>query len=62
MPLYEFKCECGKIVEKLAKMDTEETECMCGKVATHQMSIGSFQLKGTGWYATDFRQKGEVGQ
>lgn len=62
MPLYEFKCECGQVVEKLAKMGTEETECECGKQAHLQLSTGSFHLKGTGWYATDFRQKTGVGQ
>jgi putative FmdB family regulatory protein len=62
MPLYEFKCECGKVTETLAKMGTEEIECKCGKQANLQMSVGSFQLNGTGWYATDFRQKTGVGQ
>ena len=62
MPLYEFKCECGQVTEKLAKMDTEEVECKCGKTATRQMSVGSFQLKGSGWYATDFAKKNGIGQ
>lgn len=62
MPLYEFQCECGKTIEKLAKMGTEQTECECGKDAKLKLSVGSFQLKGTGWYATDFRQKTGVGQ
>lgn len=62
MPLYEFKCECGEVTEKLAKMGTQETECKCGQTAKLKLSVGSFQLKGTGWYATDFQQKNGIGQ
>jgi len=62
MPLYEFKCECGKVIEKLVKMGTEQTQCECGKTAHSQISSGSFILKGTGWYATDYAKKTGVGQ
>lgn len=62
MPLYEFQCECGKVLEKLVKMGTEEYPCECGKIAHQKMSVGSFELKGTGWYATDFAKKNGIGQ
>lgn len=61
MPLYEFKCECGQVTEKLCKMGTEESKCTCGKTAKLQMSLGAFKLEGTGWYATDFKNRNQPG-
>lgn len=59
MPLYEFKCECGEVIEKLVPMGTTKYICSCGKIAEQQMSRGSFKLNGTGWYETDFKTKGD---
>lgn len=55
MPLFEYKCsECGNVVELLQKSsDLPPTICeSCKKLNTmeKQISLGSFQLKGDGWY------------
>ena len=59
MPIYEYRCgECGHQKEFLQRMnDAPQTECPeCGKPALKRMlSAAGFQLKGTGWYATDFK-------
>ena len=59
MPIYEYKCSnCGHKKEVLQKMsDTPLTECpACGEPAlTKLVSAAGFQLKGSGWYATDFK-------
>jgi putative FmdB family regulatory protein len=63
MPIYEYSCgACGHHLEAIQKM-TEEllTECPeCHKPKlTKLVSAAGFQLKGTGWYATDFKNKGK---
>jgi putative FmdB family regulatory protein len=59
MPIYEYKCSsCGHKKEVLQKMsEAPLTECpACGKPAlTKLISAAGFQLKGSGWYATDFK-------
>jgi len=59
MPIYEYKCSsCGHKKEVLQKMsDAPLKECpACGKsTLTKLMSAAGFQLKGSGWYATDFK-------
>lgn len=61
MPIYEYACQnCGKITEALQKMqDPPLTDCaICGQSRlTKLVSKTSFQLKGSGWYATDFKDK-----
>jgi putative FmdB family regulatory protein len=62
MPIYEYRCsECGFQDEYLQKVSEPPiTVCpSCGK-ATFQklLSAAGFQLKGSGWYATDFRNSG----
>src|SRR3569623_958948 len=63
MPIYEYRCEaCGHALETLQKMsDAPLTECPhCGAPALKkQVSAAGFQLKGSGWYVTDFRDKGK---
>lgn len=63
MPIYEYECgSCGHRLEAFQKMsDAPLTECpQCKKTAlTKLVSAAGFQLKGTGWYATDFRNKGK---
>lgn len=63
MPIYEYQCgQCGHRLESFEKMtDAPLTECpVCGKPALQKLiSAAGFQLKGTGWYATDFRNKGK---
>jgi putative FmdB family regulatory protein len=62
MPIYEYRCEsCGHQQEYLQKVsDTPLTVCpACGKATFAKMlTAAGFQLKGSGWYATDFRNKG----
>jgi putative FmdB family regulatory protein len=59
MPIYEYRCgECGYQKEYMQRMsDALLTDCpKCGKRSlTKLMSAAGFQLKGTGWYATDFK-------
>jgi putative FmdB family regulatory protein len=59
VPIYEYRCEaCGHQEEHLQKVsDKPLTKCpSCGKAAYRkQLSAAGFQLKGSGWYATDFK-------
>jgi putative FmdB family regulatory protein len=59
MPIYAYRCdECGFAKDVLQKIsDPQLTVCpTCGKSAfKKQVTAAGFQLKGTGWYATDFR-------
>jgi len=63
MPIYEYRCsECGHDHEVLQKVSEPPlTECpACGKPALQkQLSAAGFQLKGSGWYATDFKGSGK---
>lgn len=62
MPIYAYRCEaCGFTKDVLQKLsDAPLTECpSCAKSAfKKQLTAAGFQLKGTGWYATDFRNGG----
>lgn len=59
MPIYAYRCEaCGFAKDALQKIsDPVLTECpQCGKATfKKQLTAAGFQLKGTGWYVTDFR-------
>ncbi len=59
MPIYAYRCaDCGFEKEHLQKMsDAPLTDCpKCGAAAyKKQLTAAGFQLKGTGWYATDFK-------
>lgn len=62
MPIYEYRCEaCGHQKEFLQRIsDAPLTLCPeCGKPRFSKMlSAAGFHLKGTGWYATDFKNSG----
>ena len=62
MPIYEYHCgACGYQKEFLQRMsDAPLTACpKCGKRGFKKLvSAAGFQLKGTGWYATDFKNSG----
>ena len=66
MPIYEYRCtQCGHEHDALQKFsDAPLTTCpSCHKEAlVKQLSAAGFQLKGSGWYATDFRSKGGSGK
>ena len=59
MPIYEYRCAaCGFQQEYLLKMsDAPLTDCPeCGKPSLSKMvTAAGFHLKGSGWYATDFK-------
>ena len=59
MPIYAYRCEaCGFAKDALQKIaDAPLTDCeSCGKPALKkQLTAAGFQLKGSGWYVTDFR-------
>ena len=59
MPIYAYKCSaCGFAKDALQKMsDAPLTVCpACGASAFEkQVTAAGFQLKGSGWYVTDFR-------
>ena len=61
MPIYEYRCSaCGHELEVMQKMSEQPmTDCpACGKATLSKlMSAAGFQLKGSGWYVTDFRDK-----
>ena len=62
MPLYEYRCaDCGHELEVLQKIsDPAPVDCpSCQHPALQKkLSAAGFQLKGTGWYVTDFRGGG----
>jgi putative FmdB family regulatory protein len=59
MPIYAYRCEsCGHEKDVLRKLsDAPLTQCpACGKdTFSKQVTAAGFQLKGSGWYVTDFR-------
>jgi putative FmdB family regulatory protein len=60
MPIYEYECPNGHIQEELVShsdIDNIKTCPVCGKKAKRIMSQNNFQLKGTGWYVTDYAKK-----
>ena len=65
MPIYAYRCDaCGFAKDVLQKIsDAPLTDCPeCGKAEfKKQLTAAGFQLKGTGWYVTDFRNGGSGG-
>lgn len=63
MPIYEYRCDsCGFQKEHLQKIsDPLLTTCPdCGQESYSKLlSAAGFQLKGSGWYATDFKGGGK---
>lgn len=59
MPIYAYKCEsCGAAKDVLQRIsDPVLTDCpVCGKATfKKQLTAAGFQLKGSGWYETDFK-------
>ena len=64
MPIYAYKCEsCGHAKDVLQKLsDAPLSDCpACGAATfTKQVTAAGFQLKGSGWYVTDFRNGGSA--
>ena len=63
MPLYEYECgACGERFELIRKFSDPPLEvcAKCGKGPVIRLqSSPAFQFKGSGWYATDYAQKGK---
>ncbi len=59
MPIYSYRCaSCGHSLEALQKVsDAPLRDCpACGATELRkQLTAAGFQLKGSGWYATDFK-------
>lgn len=62
MPIYDYQCSsCGHKAEVMRKINAASVEVCpeCGKETfAKQVSAPSFQLTGSGWYATDFKGGG----
>lgn len=62
MPIYEYRCSsCGARKDVMQKInDAPLVTCSACQQATFtkQISAAGFQLKGSGWYATDFKNSG----
>lgn len=63
MPIYEYQCKkCGQFETMQKITDRPLTRCpTCQSKVTKLMSNTSFQLKGSGWYITDYGRKGSTG-
>ena len=64
MPLYEYECEaCGGRFEVIQKFSEITEQCRkCGKGPVRRlMSSPAIQFKGSGFYITDYAQKGKSG-
>jgi putative FmdB family regulatory protein len=63
MPLYEYQCEaCGRRFEVIRKFSDPPLEvcALCGKGPVQRLlSSPAIQFKGSGWYITDYSQKGK---
>ncbi len=63
MPIYEYRCEaCGEEHEALQKMSEPPLRICprCGEDRLRkQLTAPGFQLKGSGWYETDFKDNGK---
>jgi putative FmdB family regulatory protein len=61
MPIYEYECKsCGNRFDQIQKLSDEPLKTCpeCHKDCLEKcISLPSFQLKGTGWYETDFKNK-----
>ena len=64
MPIYEYECQaCGHKFEALQKMSAPPLlRCpVCDKDSLKKLiSAAAFKLKGSGWYETDFKNKGDA--
>lgn len=65
MPIYEYVCQkCGRELEVMQKMsDKPLTKCPeCKGKLEKVFSQTSFQLKGSGWYVSDYAKSGKSGK
>jgi putative FmdB family regulatory protein len=60
VPIYEYQCtKCGEVFEAFQKItDDPLTNCkFCSSKVEKIISHSSFQLKGSGWYLTDYARR-----
>ena len=61
MPIYEYQCtECDNITEKIESFESEIRTIMCpicNGISNRILSLGSFHLKGSGWYKDGYGKK-----
>jgi len=61
MPIYEYTCSDCKhqfeLIQKITDAPVKQCPKCLGFNAAKMISSAGFQLKGTGWYATDFKNK-----
>ncbi len=61
MPIYDFQCASCGFKNELIRKSSEAGTILCPKCQqetfSKMLSAPSFQLSGTGWYATDFKDK-----
>ncbi|AEI15718.1 regulatory protein, FmdB family [Flexistipes sinusarabici DSM 4947] len=61
MPIYEYQCEkCSGVFELFEGINSKSKirKCSkCGGDAKRIISMSNFQLKGSGWYVTDYKGK-----
>lgn len=60
MPIYEYQCtKCGEVFEAFQKITDEPlSQCkFCNATVEKLISQSSFQLKGNGWYLTDYARR-----
>lgn len=61
MPIYEYQCEkCSEVFELFESINSknETRKCpKCGGEGKRIISLSNFQLKGSGWYVTDYKGK-----
>jgi len=64
VPIYEYRCtQCGEVFEAFQKITDEPlTQCkFCSSRVEKLISQSSFQLKGSGWYLTDYAKRSSGG-
>lgn len=64
MPIYEYQCtKCGEVFEAFQKITDEPlTQCrFCKSRVEKLISQSTFQLKGSGWYLTDYANRSSNG-
>ena len=61
MPIYEYQCtECDHIIEKIESFESEIRTIICpfcNGISNRILSLGSFHLKGSGWYKDGYGKK-----
>ena len=61
MPIYEYQCtECDHIIEKIESCKSEIRTIICpfcNGISNRILSLGSFHLKGSGWYKDGYGKK-----